>query len=398
MKHKIIKIAHITQTLSGGMHTYFRHVLPKLVQKGFEVTLLCPTEKYKTENKNLLDELSKKGITVINIPMKKQINPFVDLYSFSVILVKMLKYKFDIVHSHCSKAGALARTVAVIAGIKTTIHSSHCFAFQRTKKPLKKLIYTYIEKFLAKITTTFVAVSHSDAQTAIKTNIFPEKKCKIIQNGLPANSANEKKLPLTTKIMKASLGISPQNKTITCASRLVPYKGILNLLCAAKRCKTEKITFLIAGEGKLKKTIKQFILKNKLSKNVNLAGQIRNMNEIYSVTDICILCSDVEAQPYVILEAMRSHCPVIATNVPGNRELLQNNRGALVESDPKALAKAIDDLIANPKKQKQYAENAYRYFKRHHALENQISKLTNLYNSYALNQSKINAIPEKNTK
>lgn len=381
MNHKTIKIAHITQTLNGGMHTYFRNVLPTLTENGLSVTLICPAQKKRSKNNKLLRKLKKTGVRIINIPMTKQINPIADLYAFVAILCVFLKHKFDIIHSHCSKAGALARTAAMLAGIKNTIHSSHCFAALRTTNRVKKYAYHLIEKILAKATNCFVAVSKADLNFATKSNLFPCDKCTVIQNALPQKARKENFLPFTAKITKTSLGVRPGNKVVTSATRLVEYKGIWNLLNAVKTCKEEKITFLIAGDGKLKRKVRKFILENNLSQNVNLLGEIPNLDKIYSITDVFVLCSEAEAQPYAVLEAMRAGCPVIATDVPGNHELLSNNRGLLVKPQPGEIANAILELTSNRQKQKLFSQNAYLYFKKFHSLQKQIKKLTSLYNS-----------------
>ena len=79
---------------------------------------------------------------------------------------------------------------------------------------------------------------------------------------------------------------------------------------------------------------------------------------------------------------MRAKCPIIATSVTGNRELIEHDKtGLLVEPEPSKMAKAIDELLENENKRKEYADNAFMYISQNHTLEKQITGLTEIYKS-----------------
>jgi glycosyltransferase involved in cell wall biosynthesis len=110
-----------------------------------------------------------------------------------------------------------------------------------------------------------------------------------------------------------------------------------------------------------------------------LLGHVTDMNQLYMISDAIVLCSDAEAQPYLLLEAMAARCPVIATKVPGNELLLQNSRGLCVEPDPAAIALAIDEILSNQSTKNSCADSAYKYVNSRHRLDDQIAKLCRLY-------------------
>jgi glycosyltransferase involved in cell wall biosynthesis len=163
----------------------------------------------------------------------------------------------------------------------------------------------------------------------------------------------------------------------------VDYKGIFRFLEAARLSRTANAKFLVAGDGNLRKRAERFVRENRLCDKVRLLGHVSDMASIYTVSDVVALCSDAEAQPYLLLEAMRARRPIVATSVIGNRELISHGKtGLLVAMQPKCIADAIDRLLSNEEKRKQYAENAYAFFCRHHTLDKQISELVNTYNSF----------------
>lgn len=399
MRNKPIKIVHILEGFVGGLRTYVCTVLPQLAQNGFDITLICSLNRCCPDASERISELRNSGVTVHIIPMYRQVNPLKDVRSLVIILRLLLNNRFDIVHTHCSKAGALGRIAAFLAGSNVRLHSSHCFAFLRCNNRLIKFLYLVVEQLLGKLTTKLVAVSQSEADITINSNIVPHHKCVVVKNALAKGRFSTNTTSSAEKsATKISVGLDKDARVVTTACRLVEYKGIFRFLKAAKISRAQNTTFLIAGEGKLKTAIQKFICDNKLSKKVTLLGYVANMEQIYAISDIVVLCSDSEAQPYVLLEAMQAKCPIIATSVVGNNELIsQDKTGMLVDPAPESIAVAIDKLLANENKRSQYAENAYAYLCKHHTLDKQISKLTQIYKTCAENVQELYAEPELTT-
>ena len=139
---------------------------------------------------------------------------------------------------------------------------------------------------------------------------------------------------------------------------------------------------MIAGQGKLSAPAVRFINQNRLDQKVRLLGYVSDMQRLYDISDIVALCSDAEAQPYLLIEAMKAKCPIVATSVIGNNDLIsQGKTGLLVRPEAASIAIAIDELLGNKDKANEYAANAYAYFCNHHTLENQVSKLAEIYKS-----------------
>ena len=379
-----IKVVHILEGFTGGTSTYMSTVLPELVQEGFDVTLIISIERCTPDTEMRLETLKKRGVSVYIIPMCRQINPYRDSRSFIAILRLLSKNDFDIVHTHCSKAGALGRFAGYLAGTKIRLHTPHCFAFTRCGGRIGKLQYLAIEKLLGKLTTKLVAVAQSEKSAAVSSKIIPGRKCITVPNALSnGHFLRGKASQLRNSSGKISLGFNKNTKIVTTACRLVEYKGIFRFIEAAALSRTLDTVFLIAGDGQLRHSAEKLIKEKKLSDKVKLLGHISDMERIYAVSDVVILCSNAEAQPYILLEAMRAKCPIVATDVPGNQDIIQHEKtGLLTEPAPDAIAGAIDSLITDTDKADQLAENAYEYFHEHHTLETQITELSKIYRSF----------------
>lgn len=374
-----IKIAHIIEGFTGGTCTYLCNVLDSLANSGFDITLICSFSRRDVEYVDKIENLKRNGVKVHTVSMTRAINPIIDIYSLFAITKILRKGKYDVVHTHCSKAGALGRIAARLAGTKRTFHSSHCFSFLRCGNFLTKKIYLSTERLLAKFTTKFIAVSKADAHSAKKWKIFTDDKCVIINNGLSPNmNFRQENISDTVSKIKASFNLPKDTLVVATGCRLVGYKGIFTFLEAAKLSKNNA-TFAIAGDGPLKPRIEKYITTNGLSNKVRLLGHISDMDRLYNICDLVALCSQREGQSYLLLEAMRANCTIIASDVPGNRELLDDERGLLVDIVPKKVTKAIDYLLNDSRKRKRLAQNAYEYFYNNHKLEDQIQKLTRVY-------------------
>lgn len=383
-ERKIIKVVHILEGFLGGTCTYICTVLPQLAQKGFDVTLIVSLNRCCPDAQTRISELKLSGVHVHVIPMCREISLLRDLRSFVIILCLLSKNKFDIIHTHCSKAGALGRVAGFLTGKKVRLHTPHCFAFMRCNSRLKKLLYLVLEKALGKITTRLVTVSRAEATAAIRRGIVPSNRCIIVRNGLSIGQLYPNiTLSAEELATKASLGLDSETQVISTACRLVEYKGVFRFLRAASLCHARNVVFLIAGDGELRASAESFIRENRLNNRVRLLGHISNIERIYAVSDIVALCSDAEAQPYSLLEAMRAKRPIVATSVIGNEELISNDQtGLLVNPNPANIAGAVDGLLASRAKRNEYAENAYAYFCKQYTLEKQISELTKVYRTF----------------
>jgi len=308
--------------------------------------------------------------------MKRSFSPVSDIFCLLRLIAIFRKNKFEMIHSHCSKAAALSRIACLISKNRTVFYSPHCFAFNRCKNKITKKLCLITEKLLIPLTYKFIAVSRSDIASMRLMKIDP-KKCLCIGNGLQAVIASQN--PNKQQIL-SELKL-PQNHTyVTTACRLEKYKGIFDLVRAAKLSAPTNTIFLIAGTGPLKKTLKRFIRKNDLADKIILLGNVSNIKKLLSITDIFILCSKAEALPYSILEAMQNKCPVIAVNSPGIRNLIKNDQtGILTKRNPQEIARAIDLLIKNQASRKTLADNAYNFVKENFSLDQQINTLSSFY-------------------
>jgi glycosyltransferase involved in cell wall biosynthesis len=378
----MIKVAHIAEGFVGGICTHLCTVLPGLARKGFDVTLIVSLGRFMPDANVYLDELRRRGVAIHVIPMRRGIHPLADARALITLAWLLARQRFDIVHTHGSKAGALGRMAAALVGRPVRLHSPHCFAFLRNGRCFTRFAYLELERLLGRLTSELIAVAPSEAWIATQRRIVPPARCRIVPNALPDGQAPAGGPTAGTQgPMDPPAGLRPHH-IVTTVCRLVDYKGIFRFLRAAQLSQTPDTRFRLVGDGELEAAARRFIAAHHLEHKVELLGYVRDMESVYARSDLIVLCSDAEAMPYCLLEAMRARCAIVATAVIGNRDLLVHNQtGLLVEPEPAGIARAIDDLLSRPAKRVELADNAYTYFRKHHALEKQIARLSDIYRS-----------------
>jgi glycosyltransferase involved in cell wall biosynthesis len=143
----------------------------------------------------------------------------------------------------------------------------------------------------------------------------------------------------------ASLELQPFSQP-TCRigfiGRLDPIKRVPDLVEAVGML--ERAELHVFGEGEDRARIEQTIRRLDLAPRVTLHGETRQPHEALRQIDLLVLPSDAEGFGLVLIEAMAAGIPVIATDVPGIRDVVQNAQTGLLvpPRSPRALAQAID--------------------------------------------------------
>jgi glycosyltransferase involved in cell wall biosynthesis len=127
--------------------------------------------------------------------------------------------------------------------------------------------------------------------------------------------------------------------------------------------------FVLVGDGPLRSELEVYARACGLGDRLRFLGDRDNMPAVLSALDITVLPSSSESLSNVILESMAAGVPVVATNVGGNPELIQDGQtGFLVPLTDDAFVHALETLLRNPDRRTQCGERARVYAKSHHRL------------------------------
>lgn len=353
-----MKIAEVVSTFPpyrGGIGNVAFHNSLELRKRGHQVTVFTP--RYKSlGNKKLLKFDEPAGIRVRRLaPLLK--------YGNAAFLPQFFCRlgDFDIIHLHYPFFGGAevvySRKVISGAGFPKLLLTYHMDAVGRNFlggffKFYTKTITPFIVKAADKIIFPSLDYGrHSRIKNIIKN--FPEKISEI-SNGVDA----EKFSPaLADEKLLQERGFSPQDKLILFVGGLDTahyFKGVDYLIRALKYLEDPAVKLLIVGEGSLKKEYMKLAGRLGLAARVIFAGfaKERLLPKYYNLCDLLVLPSidASEAFGMVLLEAMSSGKPVIASNLAGVRDVVDDEQtGYLTQpKNEEDLAAKIKKLIQNP--------------------------------------------------
>ena len=348
MKNYKIKICYISSVDITIRFILINHI-KFLKREGYDISVVCSPGDF-------VKEIKYQGIKVKTIKFKRKISPFYDLITFLKLYFYFRKEKFDIVHTHTPKPGLLGQLAAKVAGVPIIVHTIHGFYFQQNDSFLKKSFYIFIERIAAKCSDVIFFVNKEDMQTAIKKGICDFGSMKYFGGGIDLSKFNFNKFSEEFIVSKKrELKLPIDSKIIGIVGRLVKEKGYLDLFKAFKKIIEifPNTMLLVIGPLELEKSdkFKPAIVKDYgIEKNVIFLGERTDANELYALMDVFVLPSYREGLGISIIEASAMERPIVATDIRGCREAVDNNKtGILVPvKNSEKLAQAIIYLLKNP--------------------------------------------------
>ena len=141
------------------------------------------------------------------------------------------------------------------------------------------------------------------------------------------------------------------------------------------------MNLVIIGEGPERQNLEKIIKKHKLEDTTFLIGAIPDAYQYLKAFDLFVLPSVKEGQPWTILEAMAADVPIVATNIAGIPETIDNEvSGLLVEpADSEVLAAAIKKMMTHPSLAHLMAQNAFTVVKEKFGIEEMMRKNEELF-------------------
>jgi glycosyltransferase involved in cell wall biosynthesis len=169
--------------------------------------------------------------------------------------------------------------------------------------------------------------------------------------------------------------------------RLVPNKCVDDIIHAVAILVHDtnlNIELLIVGHGPAGADLQELSSMHSIENKVRFLGYVphEQLTRLYHSADVLVIASQSEGLPNVILESQACGLPVVATEVGGIPELLQNGHGFLVPiKNPDAIASAIKCVLENTTKRKQCISKAYDFVLKEHSLTSVREKYLNMFNN-----------------
>ena len=290
-----------------------------------EIFLACPKDK---PYYNMWSE-SKKVKDIFALPHRKfSIKKLLGLNKF------IKDNDIEIVHSHGKGAGIYSRMLKILnprLKIVHTLHGVHIGEYGF----LKKSVYIFLERFLTLFTDKFINVSNSENSLCLKLRLFKKSKCEIVYNGIKALLKDDH--------AKIKFNLSGK-RVVTTISRFDYQKNMSLAYEIAQNFKDNPdIVFLWLGDGDDR--VKFEFMAQKDGANIIFTGFTDEIPAYLSATDIYLSTSRWEGLPYALIEAQSLGIPIVATNVVGNNEVVENGKSGFLFESAQQACRDIEILL-----------------------------------------------------
>ena len=343
-----MRVLHIVEATTAGVRRHVHELVCGLDRQHVHITVACSPRRDTFGDNRFVHDLSRANIPVCLVPMSREIHFYQDGYALLRLIHIIRSGKYDIVHTHSSKAGFLGRLAARIVGKPKTVHTPNGLYFLGLSSPLKQRFYLMLEQLAAHLSDCIIAVSPSEHAVLQRYKVAPTNRTVCIENGITPVS-----LPPTydRRQQRMALGQSDDNLIIGTVARLTEQKNPFMFLEAAAHIlrNLPATRFVWCGGGELIEAAHEYADRLGITHACSFLGHRDDVAAVMGTFDIFWLTSNYEGLPLVLLEAMSLSIPIIATDVVGSRDALRGIAGWLVPSgDAQALAQTTLMLIHRP--------------------------------------------------
>lgn len=339
-----IEVAQIvTRFIAGAGGVALRGVLP-LDPDRYSVTIITG------QGGPLTDRAEAAGFRVVLEPsLVSPLSPRDDRTALRKLTALCLARRYDVVHTHSAKAGALGRVAAHRADVPRIVHTYHGFPFHEFQNPLRKAAYIAIERRLAAITDAVLAIGSGVATEALRRGLATPLTLRTIAPVVEAVTVP--KTAESRAAARAALGISDGTLVIGTVGRIDYQKAPEHLITAIARLRHQDAMAVWIGSGPGLAEARELVRRAGLLDRFVFAGERSDVAGLLPAFDVFAMASRYEGLPCAVVEAMRCGVPVVATAVNSLPDLVvPGESGVLVPPGrPDLLAVAIDGVLDDPR-------------------------------------------------
>ena len=369
----------ITKSEIGGAQTHLMEVVRYMHYAGHDVLVVTGTAGWLT------NELATIGVDYVILPdLIREINPAKDIKTITSICHILEDKQPDIIHCHSSKAGIVGRIAGAIKNIPA-VFTAHGWAFTSGVSPVKRIIYTAIEHMMLGITSKVICVSEFDRQLAKRWFLHNYNRIVTIHNGIV-----DKKF-ISSTVREYTLPLK-----LVSVARFSHQKNNMELIRVVEQVNklySDSLQLNMVGDGSLLSEAQAYVTSHKLENDVHFLGSRTDVDDILNQNDIFCLISNYEGLPISIIEAMRAEMPIIASNVGGVNELVQDEvNGFLIpRGNISELVDKLKYILHHKELIKSMGEASRKIYEEEYTADRMNKKILSVYNEViAVHKKKVN--------
>ncbi|SHG37665.1 Glycosyltransferase involved in cell wall bisynthesis [Halobaculum gomorrense] len=370
MRNQKINISYLIGNLNkehGGAQQLLFDICRHLPSSEFDTTIY-----YMFGEGTYTDEFERHDASVVNIGASSNY----DLAAFVRLVRHLRTSDHDVLQTNSPISGVWGRIAGRLSGMSRVVSIEHSV---HTSYPLSNRIANGITLPLS---TAIVGVSDAVVNSLRpweRRLLTDETKIRTIQNGVDVK-AIEQEFSKTDDVL-SNLQISREQPVIGTVGRFTEAKGYKYLIRAFPEIKQHRpdAQLLLIGGGDLMTELKSEAKSTDYQDDIVFTGLLSNVFPYLPAFDVAVFPSLWEGLPLAPAEAMAARCPIIGTDIPPFREVV-NDAGILVEpKDEAALADAIIQLLDDPVRRRELGSRGYKRVTENFSIERTVEEYVDLY-------------------
>ena len=361
-----MRVLHVLTNLDfGGAQLSVVNICVSLRRRGLDVRVAHSSAGGRRfcASELLYQRLREEGVPLYDVPrMRRGVNPYQDFLALVQLRRLIREVRPEIVHTHMSKAGVLGRLAASLEKTPCVVHSVRGWSFYGGGSALKRRTFISLERFSARLTDKMLAVSARQVADGLKVGIGSPGDYLVVRSGIDVGQFQVGRSDADA--LRQGLCIPPGAHVVGTVMALVEQKAPLDFVATAVEVLRDRpgTHFLVVGDGPLREQMKEAIRREAIQESFHLVGHSTDVPRLLAVMDLFLLTSRWEGTPRVILEAMMTGVPVVATSVGGVPEIIEHDRSGLLAppGDVESLKRHVVRLLENPAESRDLSQQARR--------------------------------------
>ena len=292
------RVAHvITRLIVGGAQENTLASVVELRRRGRFAADLVLGPTFGPEG-SLVSEAHAHGVEPCLVSsLRREVNPVLDPIAVLSLVRVFRRGEYDVVHTHSSKAGILARLAARIVRVPVVVHTVHGWGFNDRQWPVVRATYIFLERRCAAFTDALITVTPRDAERGLSLGIGRPDLYTTIRSGIdlarfefPVRSRED---------MRAELRLENDDRVVMSIMRLSPQKAPLDLIEAAALLIRDvpNARIVIVGDGPMRTAVEARRTALKLDDHVVLTGLRRDVPDLLRAADVLGVVARIEIEP-----------------------------------------------------------------------------------------------------
>ncbi|MGB9696169.1 MAG: glycosyltransferase [Ignavibacteria bacterium] len=352
----MVKVLELIDTgFIGGGQIHIL-LLSKYISKNhFEISIAStPNGPFKTQ-------VEQQGLKFFDVCLRR----IFSIKAFQRLESIISSEKIEIVHSHGTVAGMYAKVLKKRNPHIKLLHSVHGYHYLYSPNPLKRKFVKLLERALVSYPDIYILLTDYEISLGLINKVIINNRTFKIPCGIELDEYSRVN---RDPIIARNLGVKDNSFIIGNISRFDIQKNQRLLIEVFPEIikNIPEAQLLLVGEGKLKVQCEQLATKMGISDRVIFAGARTDIKKIFPLINIFVFPSKWEGLSLTLMESMAAERCILASNIPSNRELIEENQnGLLFDLNNKVdLINKIIELYKKPKLRESFASNAKQSVKK----------------------------------